>query len=507
MKLTVIIPNADWRSTAGVRIRYDRLMPELAALGHTLDLQAIDSFRAGARFDSDAYLFSKTYDVRAEILARQIRATGRRVGIDVFDDYFSQSGDSRLVHMRRWFTGMTPHLDFALCATQAMAERLGHLTPNLPVHVVNDPAGAFDRKAAAESVARNLARARQTRVLDIGWFGIGDNPYFSVGLEDLHGFCEGFARCRRLGYEVRLRVLTNPRALTAERLEMLARMPVQLSLKDWSEEAERALIADSIACFLPVNGQGFSTVKSLNRALSVLTGGAQVLSAGYPLYDSFTPFIYRSFTDLIADIDRAEMRFSKSTMAGFSDLLAGLGDARTEAGGLAAFLASVAKPDARVWPAKGTQVAVVHGMGSTGEIHKGAQRLGCLSVAAPQSMMKLNYDVICKPRNDANGLDVILSKRAVARLIGDHGARVKTAGEVNDKPVYRLHVKAADLPDGPRLERPARPPELFVELARYGWNIGLTRRLLDLLFGPTEALLSERVSPYQEPVLPDLEEV
>ena len=496
MKLTVIIPSEDWRHTAGVRIRYDRLAPELAALGHRLELQPITAFRAGTQFDSDAYLFSKTYDVGAVVLARQIRASGRRVGVDVFDDYFSQSGDSRLVHMRRWFSDLAGGLDFALCATLPMAKRLNGLIPGIPVHVVNDPAGGFDRDAAAANLARNAARARKTRRLDIGWFGIGDNPYFSVGLEDLHAFSQALAAVHRPGYEMRLRVLTNLRALTPERLEMLARIPVPLSLEEWSEEAERALIADSLACFLPVNGQPFSSVKSLNRALSVLTGGCQVLSVGHPLYQSFDAFLYRDLAGLVADLERDRLRLSTATLDGFADRLSDLGDARHEAAGLVQFLQDMPAPRAQVWPARGRQVAVMHGMGSTGEVHKTAQRLGCLSVAAPQSTMKVNYDVIGKPRPDRNGLDVILSKRAAGRLTADHARRIKPAGEVGGKPIYRLHLQEADLPGAQQMARPARPPQQIVELARYGQVLHLSRQMLEQLFGPTEILLSERMSPY-----------
>ena len=498
MKLTVIIPSDDWRNTAGVRIRYARLAPRLAALGHRLDLQPITDFRAGASFDSDVYLFSKTYDAGAVVLARQIRASGRRVGVDVFDDYFSQSRDSRLVHMRRWFRDLAGGLDFALCATAPMAARLAGLIADVPVHVVNDPVEGFDRKAAAANLARNADRARKMRRLDIGWFGIGDNPYFSVGLEDLHAFSHALAAHHRPGYALRLRVLTNLRALTPERLEMLSRMPMEITLDEWSEEGERALFAESLACFLPVNGQPFSSVKSLNRALSTLSAGCQVLSVGHPLYDSFDAFLYRDLPTLVQDVERDSLRLSAATLDAFAARLAELGDAGHEAAELIRFLQDVPAPRARDWPARGQQVAVLHGMGSTGEVHKAAQRLGCLSVAAPQSTMKVNYDVIGKPRPDGNGLDVILSNRAAARLSATQARRTKPAGEAGGKPIYRLHLKEADLPGAGQMQRPARPPEQIAELARYGRVLTLSRQMLEHLFGPLEIVLSERMSPYCE---------
>ena len=496
MKITVIIPNADWSDTAGVRIRYKRLAPLLGAGGHSLELVPIGEFRAGAGLAGDVYLFCKTHGAHAPVLARTLRARGSRVGVDFFDDYFSQSDDSRLVHMRRWFHSMIPALDFALCATPNMAHRLDRLAPGLPVHVVNDPAAAFERPAVAAALARNAERALATRQLDIGWFGIGDNPYFSVGLSDLHAFGESLAACRRLGYTARLRLLTNARALTPERLEMLARLPLDLQLDEWSEEGERALIGESLFCFLPVNGQAFSTVKSLNRAVTALTGGAQVLSVGFGLYESLDAFIYRSPDTLVGDLESGHLRLREATLGPFAELLAAKGDAKAEAEGLMDFLGRIAPPAPVAWPKKGSPAAVIHGTSPTGEVHKAVQRLRCLSVAAPQCSTKLHYDVTCTPRADGAGVDVTLSERAAGQLRPEPAKRARRVEEDAGRPVYQLHLEAGVVSGAGTFGRSARPPLKIVEIARYGEGIGLTRQVLDYLFGTPEVFLSERMSPY-----------
>ena len=122
MRLAAVLPGDSARGNAGVRIRYDRLRPRLEALGHRLDFVTIDRFRdENTPLDADLYVFLKIYDARSLVLARRMRAEGRRVGIDLFDDYFSPSPDPRLVHLRRWFRDMRPALDLVLRGTPALA--------------------------------------------------------------------------------------------------------------------------------------------------------------------------------------------------------------------------------------------------------------------------------------------------------------------------------------------------------------------------------------------------
>jgi len=505
MRIVAVIPDAAWRHTAGVRIRYDRLMPELAALGHRLDLTPIDDFHAGRGFDADVYLFCKTYDARAPLLAREMQAAGARVGVDFFDDYFSQTGDSRFVHLRRWYRSMMRRVDFALCATPQMHERLSPMAGSVPFHVVNDPSGPVDPAAIAETARRNAARARQSRCLDLGWFGIGDNPYFQVGLSDLHAFGAVLTGVRALGYDARLRVLTNERSLTVNRLEMLARLPVPVRMDLWSEAAEAALIAGSLACFLPVNAQGFSTVKSLNRGVTTLSGGAQILSAGYPLYDRLGAFVYRDPAALVSDLETDRLKLRPDTVAGLADLLAEAGNARAGAAALAEFLTHLPAPSK---PAPGP-VAVLHGISTPDAVATEARRLGHLSVAVPGAAPSPTFDLDLE--TDADGAPVaILSARARELLRDGLGDRA-TAGTGRDgTPRFRLPLDGLVAPETLRRILAAggadgSGPGRFARIAFYGPGLSRMQRLLDVLFDTSEILLSEMAVPFLGP--PALERI
>lgn len=491
MEVTVVIPNEEWLGSAGVRIRYERLRPAFERLGHRLVLTVIDSLGLQGPFRSDAYLFCKCYDIRGILLARMIHAAGRPVGIDVFDDYFSHGADPRLVHMGRWLRQMMPHLRFALCATEAMAGRLGELASGLPVHVLPDPVPSFDPEAVAAAVDRKAARARATGVLDLGWFGMGDNPYFAVGLDDLAAWGGAFAELRGTGFEPRLRILTNPRALTPRTVEAIARLPVPVRLDEWNLEAEAALIAESVAVFLPVNAQPFSTVKSLNRAITALTGGAQVWTAGYPLYERLEALLYHSASDVARDVASGELRLRRATLAQLTDLLGREGDPALETGRLTAFLSSLDR--ASLSPVKAGEPvawAVIHGVRSSSPIHEWGQSSGVLSVASPFTDLKLNFDLRFE-QGPGPTLWAVLSERACGFLAPAHAARLGEPETVRNVVFRRLDLGPMTLP-GMNARTTAE------RITSYPAALAAMRSLMARLLPGVRPLLSETVSPFAD---------
>ncbi len=287
------------------------------------------------------------------------RRLGIPVGIDLFDDYFSQKGDPRFARLRAWLAAMTETCDFILCSTPAMKAVAAAQAPGLPSHVMNDPFERFDAGALATLLAQKRERVAATGVLEIAWFGTGDNPHFPVGLADVVAFSDQLRALTRAGQPVVLHILTNVRAMSPDALAALARLPVRHTLATWSEAAEAALLERCYAAFLPVNAQPFSVAKSLNRAVTALTAGTQVLSVGYPLYALFADFIYRDPRALVADAGAGEARLEPETLGAFADLLRTLADPQQEASQLADFLAGVPAPARLTEP--DIFAAVVHG--------------------------------------------------------------------------------------------------------------------------------------------------
>jgi len=399
MKICIVVPSEDYLGQAGVRIRYRRIEPALRALGHEPSLEVIDQYRNLKQFSHDTYLFSKCYDARSLLIARLLRGSGRLVGVDLFDDYFSQAGDPRFVCHRDWLRGMGEVSDFFMCSTPQMLSVGQAFMPSVPGHVLNDPYDEAEPRLIAETVERNRLAALSGRCIRAAWFGVGDNPHFAVGLRDLHAFGHGLAVLATKGLDVELGILTNRRALTAEGLELLRRLPVRWQLDEWSLEAERDLLKNSMVAFIPVNGQSFSIAKSLNRAVSALTAGTQVLSNGFPLYAPLASFVYDDPARLVEDLERNTLKLRAETVHPFFELMSRLADPERETEQLATFLSALLDRKRAREPLQAPAelspglVGVLHGLRSIGAVHQSTQRLRQLSIGSPYSVESLNYDL------------------------------------------------------------------------------------------------------------------
>ncbi|CAL4869171.1 hypothetical protein MMA231_03462 (plasmid) [Asticcacaulis sp. MM231] len=394
MDILVVVPNKEHLKTAGVRIRYVRMQHSLKVLGHTLKIKPIASLIEPDKITEDVILISKVYDVRAMLLMRELKARNKLVGVDFFDNYFTHPDDARLVRIHAWALAVTEIMDFALCATGKMKSILeGGLLNGKPCHILNDPYETFDSQHVTNRLNAKMERLRLTRTLHMAWFGIGQNAYFPVGLADLHAFRDHLSRFRKCGYRVHLTVLSNMSAQSSHMFNMLSQLSIPFSVEEWSEDTEQALIERCLLCFLPVSAQPFSTVKSLNRAISAFCHGAQVLSVGFPLYAPLAPFIYRSADAFLSDLEADNLALQPNTVKQMASQLELLGNPAKEAEALFTFLNAIRSGLARAPKIRQETLAVVQGRQAPDDIRKYVQALEHLVVATPFSPGTSIYDV------------------------------------------------------------------------------------------------------------------
>lgn len=437
MQVTIVAPSEQYMALAGVRIRYMRMISRLETAGHQLEIMQLADFDRRIPMESDVYVFSKCYDARSFSVATAIRAQGRLVGIDVFDDYFDQSRDSQFVRHREWLRTMSGLCDFFLCSTPRMHEVVKQFMPGTPGHVLNDPFDAFDAKSVGDMAHEKLAAARRERHIDVLWFGVGDNPNFHIGLKDLAAYGDSLQQIRRRGFDVSLRILTNRRALDLDGLGSISRLTVPHSVEEWSQARETELLAQSFLAFIPVNAQAFSIAKSLNRAVTALTGGAQILSPGYPLYKPLEEFIYDAADDFIDDVESGRLKVRRATTKALSHTLGKWGDPDRESKKLMDFLQHIADRSG-AGSSSGTLVGVLHGTRSPVDCHKAAQRLGHLSIAGQINAPKLNYDI--RFSIDENGAQAQLSATAKQALHIDLRQALAPATSTSGKAVNMLRL-------------------------------------------------------------------
>ena len=483
MKLTVLVPSEAYRSYAGARIRYDRVAPELERHGVQLTLADIGQFDPRTA-ECDGILISKCHDARALVAAAEVGKRGKIVGVDLFDDYFSQGSDSRLTRYRNWLAQLADLCDFALCSTEAMAEVVRQYRSSLPTHIMNDPAPSESFDVASAVSERKLARARDSREIRICWFGVGDNPYFPVGLTDLAAYASILPALSRTGFDVRLKVVTNERALSADGLAMLRRLPLATEIEEWTEESEQEALLDAFVAFLPVSAQRFSVAKSLNRAVTALSAGCQVLSAGYPLYEALDPLIYRDALTLLQDMERGSMRFSAGSGSTYRRVIEKCASAETEARTLARFLHDLSRQS----PVDPRPVCLIHGHSTRLETHNFVQQVNGLSVASPYCAAPFEFDVIF--RGARSGLKMLVSKSASKRLLPQVRTKAEPGERVKGRQYLQITGSGFANGNGRDWTHWEKAPIPF-QLATYRESMGLIERAVTNAFGPCRTFVSE----------------
>ena len=481
MRLTVLVPSREYEASAGARIRYGRIASALRRENvelRLLDIGQFDPFRD----DYDAVLISKCHDARSVIIAAIASGQGKLVGLDLFDDYFSQSSDSRLTRYRNWLSQLVGSCDFALCSTAMMAEVVVQYRPDIPVHTMNDPAAKQEVDTLPNLVRQKTETARSARLVRAAWFGVGDNPYFPVGLADLAAYRDHLAELGAEDFHVELTVLTNRRALSAEGLSLIGQLPVSSRVMEWTQAAEDQLLSDAMVAFLPVNAGSFSIAKSLNRAVTALSSGTQILSVGYPLYAALEPLVYRDARELARDIASGTLRFSDQSMGEYGRLLECVASAETEALRFAAFLNRLSpRSDLQERP-----LSLIHGQSTRIEAHRLIRDAKGLSVASPYCSAALDFDVVFRGAGAA--LKMLVSKAAARRLLPSAYQRSRRVGEflslADETGAHEIQGKAFDWRIAP----------VPFQLATYAGTMQYIEKRLTEAFGPLRTIFSE-VSP------------
>ncbi|MUH71380.1 hypothetical protein [Psychrosphaera haliotis] len=375
----------------------------------------IDTVSLQENYEGDLYIFSKCYDARAIILAKHLRAKGKVIATDIFDDYFSQVNDPRFVRLRSWFNQLVENCNFVLCSTIKMQNVIHHFYPDKKVHVLNDPYLCFEHDALAETLERKLAAAQNTMCIKIAWFGMGDNPNFKVGLQDLVAFSHYLEPIVNSEFKVELSILTNKRAMTTENLELLKSLPINFYLDEWTERKESILLEESLVSFLPVNFQNFSIVKSMNRAITALTAGTQVLSVGDDLYQALGEFVYRSPNDLLNNLRSGKLLLSSKTLTKLDKLLDTLANPMIEAQKLSDFISQFQNVEQKHTQQGKFVLCVINGKESSNSVNQLTKKLNGLSVKTPFTKSNNQFDVIVEVIN--NKL-VFYVKEEVTKLLG-----------------------------------------------------------------------------------------
>ncbi len=267
---------------AGYRVRTMPIVAELRAQGAAVELHAIADLPATLDeliASRSTVIVSKPADSMTLLCMAHLRAKGLAVVADLFDNYFSWSPAvfRRQLHWQ-WMDALqtasmvivsTPFLgNVVRTLTDKPVVEVGDLVPE-PERGVLDPS-TLARKWVAGPV------------VDLLWFGIGGNPYYVSGLEDLVRLAPTLRRMAittadRLS--LRLTVCTNKVPSMDVAMQSLRQAGIDARYVEWSESACDQLLGNSHVVLLPTNLSGFSLSKTHNRCSDALSSGCLVLAS------------------------------------------------------------------------------------------------------------------------------------------------------------------------------------------------------------------------------------
>jgi hypothetical protein len=455
VRIRALVQSSQWLNRAGVRIRYRRIASHLEQLGARIHVDEIDNLEGRWLIDEDVAILSKCTDARALFMADYLRGCGILVGLDMFDDYFSP-GISPCHRHREFLRDMAPRVDFFLCSTERMRQVAGEFAPGKPCHVLNDPFDKLDQATLGRRLEEKAAKARADRRIDVLWFGNGDNPVFPVGLTDLAAYAGALHPFARAGYDVRLKVLTNLRPLHAENLARLRAIGLPLTIEEWSQEGEVQAMDEALVSFIPVNHQNFSIAKSLNRGISALTGGTQILSAGFDLYVAIAPFRYRDADDLLADLEAGNLRLRQQTLPALKECMNGLADPANEAAWLVEFLQGL-PPAAALGSGNGNPGPVhafLHGNRTPHAVVAYAQDREIASIGTPFCATARNFNLYFNFGEGGGQIEIRVSQLGASMIAPAMQSRIRR--DARNSPTYPFVIDLPDDDDGHAL-RALRP--------------------------------------------------
>lgn len=339
MKIIFIVASTESLTAAGVRIRYKRLEPFFNRENCSIQIIALQDISELLLKDADVVILSKIFTSDSLHIISLCRVFKVKVGIDLFDDYFSDKNLSVFRRLSAWLEFVSTLVDFMICSTDRMKAIASEYFQADLVHKINDTKAPYvDFSETEQLLDKKINCISCSKPLNILWFGIGDNPYFNVGISDLSNYSNALFRINKLSSSVTLTILTNERALTSRNLIKISRLPIHTKLEIWSEPKEIEYLKNTHLAFMPVSHQNFSIAKSSNRCLTALTYGCQILSNGFNLYNDFSSLIYSSARDFSSDFQNQNFKFNLNSMSILQQICNKSYDCKTEVAKFIKFL-------------------------------------------------------------------------------------------------------------------------------------------------------------------------
>ncbi len=282
---------------AGYRLRIYPICQKLIALGVNLQIlseQELAQQITKIAKNATTVISSKPGNTRFYLCLKYLKQNNIRVVIDLFDNYFSWSP---LIHHYGVYWNWLRILNLAsdiIVSTSFLKNSLEHLT-NTKIRLISDPLpGILDKDLVADNQA--WAKWQNPSRIELLWFGISSNPYYSVGLDDLLSWVnvvEAITKQLNHKFDLSLTICTKPVADIEVVLHAFNRYGINTRFVEWSEDVCDSLLEASHIVLIPTKLNGFSLSKTHNRCSDALARRCLVLtSPNSPYYQYGSAVLY-----------------------------------------------------------------------------------------------------------------------------------------------------------------------------------------------------------------------
>jgi hypothetical protein len=281
--------SADAR-VASVRIRCLNPLRELQRRRYP-----VEAFAPARRGAYALVVYSKVYDDAARREARQLRARGTRIVLDLCDNHFYNPNDTEeLRGAAARLRLMLGEVDAVVASTDEMASVLRReIRADLPITVIGDAVETAIEGVPTSSWARFRAR-RQLRATagrlaanpgrtPLVWFGAHGGHAGDHGMSDLE-LVRPLLEALEPQYPLQLTVVSNS-AAKFDRLIRPWRVPV--AYVPWCADTFMDLLRLHAIALIPVRDTPFARCKTNNRLVTALAAGLAVVATGIPSYRLF----------------------------------------------------------------------------------------------------------------------------------------------------------------------------------------------------------------------------
>jgi hypothetical protein len=414
-------------NNAGYRVRTLPLIAALADFGISpvvVSLQQLSASIEEVALDAAVVIIAKPGTTTTHLCMQFLLAHKVRVLIDIFDNYFCWSPALyergipwlwlRALQTCSGVITSTPHLAEAIA-------KLGFAPPC----VVSDPVAPVASVGTAELRSKWLCPGGRLELL---WFGIASNPYFSAGLDDLVSWTDTLVELqRRMRHQaaLRLTICTSPCEEVSGALILLQRSGVELCFVEWTAAACEALQERTHVVLIPSNTSPFGLSKTHNRCSEALSRQCLVLCSPNGPYREIPGAVHSAVGTLCAALtgDLATLADAFNTSGEFLSRSYGMAKQARKLAEL--ITAKTTATVEKLHPEFKRPPILVLGQGGGGTV-KLSRRLGYLVVGFDGAGMGFNCDLTLAAARDEllDGVTLRLSPvgaRAL-RTLGTGGA-------------------------------------------------------------------------------------